>query len=42
MICVAARGFAAQVLQPPAMAGFPDERDTPEMFPQKGEAGLLG
>lgn len=42
MIRDAARGFAAQVLQPRVIEGFRDERDAPELFPLMGEAGLLG
>ncbi|OYW44893.1 MAG: acyl-CoA dehydrogenase [Sphingomonadales bacterium 32-68-7] len=38
----AARGFAQGVLAPRVVADFRDERDSPELFAQLGQAGLLG
>jgi len=42
MIAEAARGFAAEVLQPRVIAAFREEADAPDLFPLMGEAGLLG
>jgi len=42
MIAEAARGFAAEVLQPRVIAAFREESDAPDLFPLMGEAGLLG
>ena len=42
MIRDAARGFAQGVLQPRVIEAYREERDAPELFPQMGEAGLLG
>lgn len=38
----AAHGFAQGVLQPRVIADFAEEADARELFPQMGEAGLLG
>lgn len=42
MIRNAAHGFAQGVLQPRVIADFAEEADARELFPQMGEAGLLG
>ena len=42
MIRDAAHGFAQGVLQPRVIADFAQEADARELFPQMGEAGLLG
>jgi len=42
MIRDAAHGFAQSVLQPRVIADFENEANAPELFPQMGEAGLLG
>ena len=42
MIGEAARGFAADVLQPRVIKAFRDERDAADLFPLMGKAGLLG
>ena len=42
MIRDAARGFAQSVLQPRVIEYFAHEADASELFPQMGEAGLLG
>ncbi|MFC3102154.1 acyl-CoA dehydrogenase [Altererythrobacter lauratis] len=42
MIRDAAHGFAQDVLQPRVIEDFAQEADARELFPQMGEAGLLG
>ena len=42
MIRDAARGFAQGVLQPRVIEDFAKEADASELFPQMGEAGMLG
>ncbi|MCX7676175.1 MAG: acyl-CoA dehydrogenase family protein, partial [Alteraurantiacibacter sp.] len=42
MIRNAAHGFAQGVLQPRVIADFAEGADARELFPQMGEAGLLG
>ena len=42
MIRDAARGFAQATLQPRVIEAYRDELAAPELFPQMGEAGLLG
>jgi len=42
MIAEAARGFAADVLQPRVINAFREETDAPDLFPLMGQAGLLG